>query len=173
MPPRSRQRTDFRSEEHTSELQSRLHLVCRLLLEKKNRTVRLVPICSVIHELRHPLRGHTILQDPSRCHAPVAVPLSVVSQHISNVSASVCVEICRSEYSSDIIDLYYDHNSLEYVESFCMRKMKDISAQFTRPSSIILRLCSQPFTKRLFFFFFKKPPPPKISPLPQPAALPT
>src|SRR5687768_17698896 len=28
-----------RSEEHTSELQSRLHLVCRLLLEKKNETV--------------------------------------------------------------------------------------------------------------------------------------
>src|SRR2546422_2357699 len=27
-----------RSEEHTSELQSRLHLVCRLLLEKKNIT---------------------------------------------------------------------------------------------------------------------------------------
>src|SRR2546429_5499744 len=27
---------DTRSEEHTSELQSRLHLVCRLLLEKKN-----------------------------------------------------------------------------------------------------------------------------------------
>src|SRR2546429_5256654 len=26
----------WRSEEHTSELQSRLHLVCRLLLEKKN-----------------------------------------------------------------------------------------------------------------------------------------
>src|SRR5205809_1800486 len=28
-----------RSEEHTSELQSRLHLVCRLLLEKKNAFV--------------------------------------------------------------------------------------------------------------------------------------
>src|SRR3989449_6763687 len=27
--------SDHRSEEHTSELQSRLHLVCRLLLEKK------------------------------------------------------------------------------------------------------------------------------------------
>src|SRR2546429_5854828 len=27
----------IRSEEHTSELQSRLHLVCRLLLEKKKR----------------------------------------------------------------------------------------------------------------------------------------
>src|SRR2546422_7195859 len=28
-----------RSEEHTSELQSRLHLVCRLLLEKKKNTL--------------------------------------------------------------------------------------------------------------------------------------
>src|SRR2546422_5308622 len=32
-----------RSEEHTSELQSRLHLVCRLLLEKKKK---IVPQCS-------------------------------------------------------------------------------------------------------------------------------
>src|SRR2546422_5522778 len=30
-----------RSEEHTSELQSRLHLVCRLLLEKKKKTYKL------------------------------------------------------------------------------------------------------------------------------------
>src|SRR2546422_2245695 len=30
-------RIPTRSEEHTSELQSRLHLVCRLLLEKKKR----------------------------------------------------------------------------------------------------------------------------------------
>src|SRR2546422_6623941 len=30
-------RAGARSEEHTSELQSRLHLVCRLLLEKKKR----------------------------------------------------------------------------------------------------------------------------------------
>src|SRR3989442_3541497 len=33
----------FRSEEHTSELQSRPHLVCRLLLEKKKQNVRTVP----------------------------------------------------------------------------------------------------------------------------------
>src|SRR5205809_4105208 len=31
-----------RSEEHTSELQSRLHLVCRLLLEKKNSFITLM-----------------------------------------------------------------------------------------------------------------------------------
>src|SRR5437870_8216280 len=32
----------IRSEEHTSELQSRGHLVCRLLLEKKNKTTQLL-----------------------------------------------------------------------------------------------------------------------------------
>src|SRR2546429_5696266 len=30
-----------RSEEHTSELQSRLHLVCRLLLEKKKNLIKI------------------------------------------------------------------------------------------------------------------------------------
>src|SRR2546429_1281235 len=32
-----------RSEEHTSELQSRLHLVCRLLLEKKKKIQHVFP----------------------------------------------------------------------------------------------------------------------------------
>src|SRR2546430_5637736 len=31
----------FRSEEHTSELQSQSNLVCRLLLEKKNKSLKL------------------------------------------------------------------------------------------------------------------------------------
>src|SRR3989442_7731160 len=34
-----------RSEEHTSELQSRPHLVCRLLLEKKKKQQRCVTCC--------------------------------------------------------------------------------------------------------------------------------
>src|SRR5690625_6576321 len=34
--------TDIRSEEHTSELQSRGHLVCRLLLEKKKPKIQLL-----------------------------------------------------------------------------------------------------------------------------------
>src|SRR5690554_7418568 len=36
-------RNCLRSEEHTSELQSRPHLVCRLLLEKKKDPVPLIP----------------------------------------------------------------------------------------------------------------------------------
>src|SRR2546422_4977849 len=37
---RSHELPEQRSEEHTSELQSRLHLVCRLLLEKKKKCRR-------------------------------------------------------------------------------------------------------------------------------------
>src|SRR2546422_3841439 len=46
-PPPVAPREVLRSEEHTSELQSRLHLVCRLLLEKKKKnkheTLKLMP----------------------------------------------------------------------------------------------------------------------------------
>src|SRR2546422_8110159 len=44
--PKARWRAGFsmRSEEHTSELQSRLHLVCRLLPEKKKKKVRKNPV---------------------------------------------------------------------------------------------------------------------------------
>src|SRR5687768_17999990 len=46
---------ELRSEEHTSELQSRLHLVCRLLLEKKKTYVSattyrfaVIPACAAV-----------------------------------------------------------------------------------------------------------------------------
>src|SRR2546422_6141086 len=43
-----------RSEEHTSELQSRLHLVCRLLLEKKKNSWKIENCsCSRRRALRH------------------------------------------------------------------------------------------------------------------------
>src|SRR2546422_1727099 len=46
----------LRSEEHTSELQSRLHLVCRLLLEKKKRThnISYDPVARQSHRNRRP-----------------------------------------------------------------------------------------------------------------------
>src|SRR5690348_17905016 len=45
-PALSRRWPNGRSEEHTSELQSPVHLVCRLLLEKKNQSTK---------HLQHPL----------------------------------------------------------------------------------------------------------------------
>src|SRR2546429_2486375 len=50
----------LRSEEHTSELQSRLHLVCRLLLEKKKHQHRQ-------HRYQHRLKlrgGHPLASAP-------------------------------------------------------------------------------------------------------------
>src|SRR5438552_5734756 len=44
-----------RSEEHTSELQSPDHLVCRLLLEKKKRQV--LDVC-MVHRMQHSIADH-------------------------------------------------------------------------------------------------------------------
>src|SRR5690348_17379399 len=43
------QGADRRSEEHTSELQSPVHLVCRLLLEKKKKIGQIPPLSVLIH----------------------------------------------------------------------------------------------------------------------------
>src|SRR2546422_2581050 len=52
-----------RSEEHTSELQSRLHLVCRLLLEKKKQTNTRCRAPRRATPLAH--RGRGPMSDPS------------------------------------------------------------------------------------------------------------
>src|SRR3712207_7239962 len=44
--PRQRHRAD--REEHTSELQSRQYLVCRLLLEKNNELLMVIPMCTTL-----------------------------------------------------------------------------------------------------------------------------
>src|SRR5690554_7219275 len=51
---------ETRSEEHTSELQSRPHLVCRLLLEKKKQ--------------KHPLNFIPLLRHQSPHHIPFRTP---------------------------------------------------------------------------------------------------
>src|SRR5687768_18368175 len=59
-PPAAQRLSEIRarSEEHTSELQSRLHLVCRLLLEKKkkqNNQHRQHPLCASLQSQLEPL----------------------------------------------------------------------------------------------------------------------
>src|SRR2546429_3858775 len=58
----------IRSEEHTSELQSRLHLVCRLLLEKKNNNA----VATTLNATRTALCYCT-----SRAGRVVAVPVPI------------------------------------------------------------------------------------------------
>src|SRR5256884_3592343 len=57
-----------RSEEHTSELQSRLHLVCRLLLEKKKTNTALLLTLSVPTVCKQP-SSHSA-KSKNRSHAP-------------------------------------------------------------------------------------------------------
>src|SRR2546429_1010756 len=56
-------RSELRSEEHTSELQSRLHLVCRLLLEKKKKHDQTLAVddiaLTIPHAVYYFLVGHT------------------------------------------------------------------------------------------------------------------
>src|SRR5690242_21624392 len=44
-----------RSEEHTSELQSHVNLVCRLLLEKKKKTIIHYKMNQLLHKIHHSL----------------------------------------------------------------------------------------------------------------------
>src|SRR5256884_4966071 len=75
-----------RSEEHTSELQSRLHLVCRLLLEKKkqNDRTRLVPqpLLLLLHAPGHWRQARHRL---AHC-SPIRSTLSLVFDYIGRRS---------------------------------------------------------------------------------------
>src|SRR5260370_23070599 len=66
-------RTDLRSEEHTSELQSHLNLVCRLLLEKKNNNTRATaiscPASSSLYCTAQSISTTTSRQEPPRSTA--------------------------------------------------------------------------------------------------------
>src|SRR2546429_6429665 len=85
------QQPPLRSEEHTSELQSRLHLVCRLLLEKKKKEkateLRVASLAThtgrrqrVLHysEMCH---DHRVLDDSRSITGPI---LAAASQDLVN-----------------------------------------------------------------------------------------
>src|ERR1039458_10050489 len=62
---RRRMDTSLRSEEHTSELQSLRHLVCRLLLEKKHAKYR---------HITYPFFSDAATQYRADAYGPVATP---------------------------------------------------------------------------------------------------
>src|SRR6202046_2685178 len=71
---------EVRSEEHTSELQSRVDLVCRLLLEKKKERLRL-------HRVIGPEPQHFALDDSlPPALTPLALPPSVASARVTTHS---------------------------------------------------------------------------------------
>src|SRR2546429_5266270 len=81
-----------RSEEHTSELQSRLHLVCRLLLEKKKKElIRL--LVALLDAISHVKRLHqryvaSLLLAPHMTHV---TDLIVAQRTVKMVRVLTCV----------------------------------------------------------------------------------
>src|SRR2546430_13358333 len=70
-----------RSEEHTSELQSQSNLVCRLLLEKKNKTG---PGSTLLRHLTLPITLSPNLHSPSPCYTdpcPLLISRDRTSPH--------------------------------------------------------------------------------------------
>src|SRR2546429_3477478 len=63
----------WRSEEHTSELQSRLHLVCRLLLEKKKKNK-----ITTSHVSNTPVQRN----DHAVLHSPLSTSRSSLRLHV-------------------------------------------------------------------------------------------
>src|SRR3712207_8663958 len=80
----------LRSEEHTSELQSRQYLVCRLLLEKKKTPH--TPITSTSHSPTHPTR----IGRRTHCRALRTTPICLVSTPRSLVApCAYCTRYAR------------------------------------------------------------------------------
>src|SRR2546422_3579701 len=78
----------WRSEEHTSELQSRLHLVCRLLLEKKKKNRK----CSegrASHNVKKSCstNGTDVLDKYNSCHTGQARAFTDEIKYASSTSA--------------------------------------------------------------------------------------
>src|SRR3712207_8327512 len=78
-----------RSEEHTSELQSRQYLVCRLLLEKKKElhTLRRETIIDIISAMISSTSLSNIISRYMRSH-PSALTVHTRSEH--DISLTVC-----------------------------------------------------------------------------------
>src|SRR5690242_21141585 len=96
-PPATRasRNAAIRSEEHTSELQSHVNLVCRLLLEKKKALERVVPSAWVVVE---------------GVRAPGAPPAALAFL-VAALSAMVCLAF-RSTPSLNRLGLLFLHSSL-------------------------------------------------------------
>src|SRR2546430_4622148 len=69
----------FRSEEHTSELQSQSNLVCRLLLEKKKKSKHYRPLSE---HVQNPNCVHTFKAAPPFEQCKRHTPLSVLSHGV-------------------------------------------------------------------------------------------
>src|SRR2546421_2252781 len=83
-----------RSEEHTSELQSRSDLVCRLLLEKKKKNRRRIDICSNsphVNLLRCDRNSHAVL------HTYIRIPTDQSAIYAKRLCQPFALHTCAQQ----------------------------------------------------------------------------
>src|SRR2546429_572606 len=162
-----------RSEEHTSELQSRLHLVCRLLLEKKKKTL-------TGGKQDHPAPGDNLrpLATPE-CARPYADPTDPyrssrrLPRRLASSPLAIVGRLSRPELSSLAL-MCYERRASPFP-CRCGVAVRSLLCSPRCGHSLPLGFCFRDICAlhRLgFFFFFNDPPTPEISPLPLPDALP-
>src|SRR2546429_252754 len=115
----------LRSEEHTSELQSRLHLVCRLLLEKKNTykhkesTVRVASIMANTDLSKQ--------QQPCESMRQMLTQAQTAGQYFTNDQIK---EMTR-KVSAEVDLVHQQTQNQQYGSSHIGATAKDISNVFT------------------------------------------
>src|SRR5256885_9366095 len=78
---------DYRSEEHTSELQSPCNLVCRLLLEKKRNTIHSPPSTTKNTNNKRPDTGD---QTPT---TPAVTETAIYTQYLTRCTCGRCPQL--------------------------------------------------------------------------------
>src|SRR3989475_804883 len=164
---------DWRSEEHTSELQSQSNLVCRLLLEKKKKALVHCDSANRIAAMwmKHRLQVETrhdgaAGEDTSLLglenSGPTAVALHCIAPKTAHTAQRFCC-LCRAKL------LVASKRGRRVPVSFRL-VVSEVWVLFVRclVRFYITRLPSS----LLFFFFLNNTAPPEIYPLPLHAALP-
>src|SRR5260370_28260 len=161
-----------RSEEHTSELQSHLNLVCRLLLEKKKKEAAIhlhqrtggdrAPTGAAPQRAAQDRPGSHGLTSVHRGHTnPEQSPLATTAARGVPVGLIVLLW-CRDDIQGLVA---VSDARLRREQHALLTEEKELTERFAECESI-------GHEKSSLLFFFKDPAPPEISPLPLHAALP-
>src|SRR2546429_360425 len=141
---------EARSEEHTSELQSRLHLVCRLLLEKKKNAFLQITRRRFLNEWE----AFKKVISRRNIRRRITIPLT-----LSNLK--LLRRITRTE---NILHRNFTRRQVDIQNSVA----SNIGISQSTFSVKVLNL----FSRSRLFFFLNKRPPTEIPPLPQPRPFP-
>src|SRR5205085_68333 len=148
-----------RSEEHTSELQSQSNLVCRLLLEKKNSSIRTGKAGLMTTTMKPPAAGDRIARLSTASVRKVRAPEELFDWDSLGNGEAIRDEILTT-YGLEL-DLSADTKALLSREEVSPKRQRGIRFEAVLNAGVALRIAeTQDVTDtRIFFFLLKRPQP--------------